>query len=47
MERFEDGIDMSAFRSLNYSTSKSFESVGAGEVDGLEGYDRENYSSQV
>ena len=22
MERFEDGIDMSAFRSLNYSTSK-------------------------
>jgi len=26
---------------------ESFESVGAGLVDSLEGYDRESYSSQV
>jgi len=30
VERFENGSDMSGFRSLNNSTSKSFESVGAG-----------------
>ena len=47
VERFENGSDMSGLRSLDNSTSTSFGSVAAGEVDSLEGCDKENYSSQV
>ena len=46
MEGFENGGDMSGFRSLNNSTSKRVLNL-LEPVDSLEGYDRESYSSQV
>ena len=48
VERFENGSDMSGFRSLNNSTSKRVLNVLEPVlVDSLGGYDRESYSSQV